>query len=62
MLAGFFGGGIFCDSLLLGEQGGGELDGGYAEVGPKEAAKCRKSPSLSLLPGAFLKLRVFGRF
>ena len=38
----------------LGEQGGSQPDGGYAEVGPKEEAKCRKSSSLSLLPGAFL--------
>ena len=45
-----------------GEQGGGELDGGYAEVGSQEKAKCRKSSPLSLLPGALLETYIFARF
>ena len=51
---------VICLTVFFsGKQGGSQPDGGYAEVGPKEEAKCRKSSSLSLLPGAFLQAFIF---
>ena len=52
----------FLTTCHSGEQGGSELDGGYAEVGSQEKAKCRKSSPLSLLPGALLETYIFARF
>ena len=52
----------FLTTCHSGEQGGSELNGGYAEVGSQEKAKCRKSSPLSLLPGALLETYIFARF